>query len=230
MPFEGVMPRNRPASLRLRERTWRRPWVRYRSTPGLSGATNAAIRQLEGARLMPGVVAAAINVWSVHVRGIRRPWKQWEAEFTCSCCGAGWARDMLEDVMTMLPPRAGSEVRSSLMPWTPSCCAEAFTIRRRRPNYRGGTADADQPNDRPWCRPTPAGGGALRSEIKRVASTVVKPRSAVIQARSLSPSLVSWVAASWYARPRAGGLGLDRRRRGGRRRPGRGGAGRTGCR
>lgn len=61
---------------------------------------------------MPGAVAAAINVWSVHVRRIRRSWKQWEAEFTCSCCGAGWSRDLLEDVVMMLPPHAGSEVRA----------------------------------------------------------------------------------------------------------------------
>jgi hypothetical protein len=85
--------------------------VRYRDVPGLSGAANAAVRVLERERLSPGIVAVALSVWSVRVHGTRRRWRQWEAEFTCPCCGGGWARDKLQDALFMLPPRAASELR-----------------------------------------------------------------------------------------------------------------------
>lgn len=85
--------------------------MRYRDVPGLSGAANAAVRVLERERLSPGIVAVALSVWSVRVHGTRRRWRQWEAEFTCRCCGEGWARDTLQDALFMLPPRAAAELR-----------------------------------------------------------------------------------------------------------------------
>lgn len=57
------------------------------------------------------MVAVALSVWSVRVHGTRRRWRRWEAEFTCSCCGEGWARDKLQDALFMLPSRAASELR-----------------------------------------------------------------------------------------------------------------------
>ncbi|MET9346584.1 hypothetical protein [Streptomyces termitum] len=66
---------------------------------------------LERERLSPGIVAVALSVWSVRVYGKRRRWKQWEAEFTCLCCGEGWARDKLQDALFMLPPSTASELR-----------------------------------------------------------------------------------------------------------------------
>ncbi|MEV4940453.1 hypothetical protein [Streptomyces zaomyceticus] len=85
--------------------------MRYRDVPGLSGAANAAIRVLERERLTPGIVVVALSVWSVCVYGTKRRWRPWEAEFTCSCCGVGWARDKLQDALVMLPPRAAGELR-----------------------------------------------------------------------------------------------------------------------
>jgi hypothetical protein len=84
--------------------------VRYRDVPGLSGAANAAIRMLERDRLTPGMVSAALSVWSVRVHTERR-WRRWEAEFTCPCCDEGWARDKLQEVLSMLPPKAAAELR-----------------------------------------------------------------------------------------------------------------------
>lgn len=52
---------------------------------------------LERERLSPGIVAVALSVWSVRVHGAKRRWRRWEAEFTCPCCGEGWARDKLQD-------------------------------------------------------------------------------------------------------------------------------------
>ncbi|AWL42531.1 hypothetical protein B9S64_33935 [Streptomyces sp. SM18] len=66
---------------------------------------------LERERLSPGIVAVALSVWSVRVHGTRRRWRPWEAEFTCRCCGEGWARDTLRDALFMLPPRAAAELR-----------------------------------------------------------------------------------------------------------------------
>ncbi|GGX52252.1 hypothetical protein [Streptomyces fructofermentans] len=105
------MPRRRPASLRARERGWRSPWVRYRDVPGLSGAANAAVRVLERERLSPGVVSVALSVWSARVHGSGRRWRPWEDEFTCACCGEGWARDKLQEALLLLPPRAATELR-----------------------------------------------------------------------------------------------------------------------
>ncbi|MGW4725008.1 hypothetical protein [Streptomyces sp. NPDC004291] len=85
--------------------------MRYRDVPGLSGAANAAVRALERERLSPGIVAVALSVWSVRVHGTKRPWKRWEAEFTCPCCGEGWARDTLQEALFMLPPKASAELR-----------------------------------------------------------------------------------------------------------------------
>ncbi|WP_158791438.1 hypothetical protein [Streptomyces sp. NRRL WC-3549] len=85
--------------------------MRYRDVPGLSGAANAAVRVLERERLSPGIVAVALSVWSVRVHGTERRWRQGEAEFTCACCGEGWARDTLRDALYMLPPRAAGELR-----------------------------------------------------------------------------------------------------------------------
>ncbi|MBD0676693.1 hypothetical protein BU198_39900 [Streptomyces sp. CBMA156] len=70
------------------------------------------MRVLERERLSPGIVAVALSVWSVRVHGAGRRWRPWEAEFTCSCCGEGWARDKLQEALFMLPPRAGAELRS----------------------------------------------------------------------------------------------------------------------
>ncbi|WP_329389038.1 hypothetical protein OG625_35100 [Streptomyces sp. NBC_01351] len=85
--------------------------MRYRDVPGLSGAANAAVRVLERERLSPGIVSVALSVWSVRVHGTERRWRQWEAEFTCRCCGEGWARDRLEEALHMLPSRAAAELR-----------------------------------------------------------------------------------------------------------------------
>ncbi|GAA3085928.1 hypothetical protein GCM10017562_64910 [Streptomyces roseofulvus] len=62
-------------------------------------------------RSCPGIVAAALSVWSVRVHGTRRRWRPWEEEFTCFCCGEGGARDHLQDALFMLPPRAAGELR-----------------------------------------------------------------------------------------------------------------------
>ncbi|GGX20804.1 hypothetical protein GCM10010321_38980 [Streptomyces chartreusis] len=85
--------------------------MRYRDVPGLSGAANAAVRALERERWSPGIVAVALSVWSVRVHGTKRRWRQWEAEFTCPCCGEGWARDKRQEALFMLPPGAASELR-----------------------------------------------------------------------------------------------------------------------
>ncbi|QEV72097.1 hypothetical protein CP983_39305 [Streptomyces chartreusis] len=53
----------------------------------------------------------ALSVWSVRVHGTKRRWRQWEAEFTCPCCGEGWARDKRQEALFMLPPGAASELR-----------------------------------------------------------------------------------------------------------------------
>lgn len=84
--------------------------MRYRDVPNLSGAANAAVRVLERERLSPGIVAVALSVWSVRVHGTNRRWRQGEAEFTCPCCGQGWARDKLQDALFMLPSRAAGEL------------------------------------------------------------------------------------------------------------------------
>ncbi|MGI5448445.1 hypothetical protein ACQEVM_22300 [Streptomyces sp. CA-243310] len=86
--------------------------MRYRDVPGLSGAANAAVRVLERDRLSPGIVAVALSVWSVRVLGPGRRWRPWETEFTCPCCGEGWARDKLHQALFMLPPKAAAELRS----------------------------------------------------------------------------------------------------------------------
>ncbi|MFD9539423.1 hypothetical protein [Streptomyces sp. NPDC060022] len=88
--------------------------MRYRDVPGLSGAANAAVRVLERERLTPGVVSVAMSVWSVRVHGTARRWRQWEAEFTCPCCGGGWARDTLQEALSLLPPRASAELRAQV--------------------------------------------------------------------------------------------------------------------
>ncbi len=85
--------------------------MRYRDVRGLSGAANAAVRMLERERLSPGIVSAALSVWSVRVHGTKRRWRQGEAEFTCPCCSEGWARDKLQQALFMLPPRAAAELR-----------------------------------------------------------------------------------------------------------------------
>ena len=85
--------------------------MRYRDVPGLSGAANAAVRTLERERLTPGIVSVALRVWSVRVHGTERRWKRWEAEFTCPCCGEGWARDKLQEALLMLPSSAAAELR-----------------------------------------------------------------------------------------------------------------------
>ncbi len=106
------MPRRQPGSLRRRTAITRSPWIRYRDVPGLSGPANAAVRLLEGQRWLPGMVAAAIGVWGVHAYGSRRRWRPWEAEFTCSCCGEGWARLRLEEAIAELPGHAARELRA----------------------------------------------------------------------------------------------------------------------
>ncbi|MFI1250432.1 hypothetical protein ACH4TY_27620 [Streptomyces anulatus] len=108
---EGAVPRRTPASLRPRQRGWARPWVRYRDVPRLSGAANAAVRALERERLTPGIVSVALSVWSVRVHGAERRWTRGEAEFACSCCGEGWARDTLQQALFMLPTSAAAELR-----------------------------------------------------------------------------------------------------------------------
>ncbi|MFF8958528.1 hypothetical protein [Streptomyces sp. NPDC014894] len=105
------MPRRTPGSLRPREHAWRRPWVRYRDLPGLSGSANAAVRLLERERWSPGVVSAALSVWSAHVHGTGRRRRPWEAEFACPCCGEGWSRDRLREALFLLPPKAAAELR-----------------------------------------------------------------------------------------------------------------------
>ncbi|MFJ1757003.1 hypothetical protein [Kitasatospora sp. NPDC088134] len=105
------MPRRTPVSLRPKGRNFGLPWVRCRDVPGLSGAADAAVRLLERERLCPGLVATALSVWSVRVHGTARRWRPWEAEFTCPCCGEGWARDTLRDVLAALPSRAAAELR-----------------------------------------------------------------------------------------------------------------------
>ncbi|PYC79516.1 hypothetical protein C7C46_14245 [Streptomyces tateyamensis] len=85
--------------------------MRYRDVPGLSGAANAAVRVVERERLAPGLVAVALSVWSVRVHGTSRRWRHSEAEFTCPCCGEGWARDKLQEALFGLPPRAAGELR-----------------------------------------------------------------------------------------------------------------------
>ncbi|MFG2972984.1 hypothetical protein ACGFYY_08260 [Streptomyces sp. NPDC048331] len=85
--------------------------MRYRDVPGLSGAANAAVRLLERERLAPGVVSVALSVWSVRVHGTGRRWRRWESEFTCPCCGEGWARDKLREALFLLPPRAAAALR-----------------------------------------------------------------------------------------------------------------------
>ncbi|GHB09554.1 hypothetical protein GCM10010392_41120 [Streptomyces clavifer] len=47
----------------------------------------------------------------MRVHGTERRWRQWEAEFTCRCCGEGWARDKLQDALRLLPPKAATELR-----------------------------------------------------------------------------------------------------------------------
>ncbi|BCY09511.1 hypothetical protein [Actinoplanes sp. L3-i22] len=78
----------------------------------MSGPANAAVRLLEQRLWLPGVVAAAVSVWSAHVHGNQRRWKPWEAEFTCSCCGVGWARTRLDEAATKLPAHAARELRT----------------------------------------------------------------------------------------------------------------------
>ncbi|MEU1486897.1 hypothetical protein [Streptomyces sp. NPDC005752] len=56
----------------------------------------------------------ALSVWSARVHGTERRWSRPEAEFTCSCCGEGWARDKLADALFMLPPRAATELRAKV--------------------------------------------------------------------------------------------------------------------
>jgi hypothetical protein len=88
--------------------------VRYRDVPGLSGAANAAVRVLERDRMVPGVVSVALSVWSARVHGSTRRWRRWEAVFTCPCCGAGWARDTLQETLSVLPPRAATELETQV--------------------------------------------------------------------------------------------------------------------
>ncbi|MBU2669199.1 hypothetical protein KOI35_37380 [Actinoplanes bogorensis] len=78
----------------------------------MSGRANAAVRDLERRFWLPGVVAVAASVWGVHVRGGRRRWQPWEEEFTCRCCGVGWARARLEEAVAMLPGGAARELRA----------------------------------------------------------------------------------------------------------------------
>ncbi|WP_030718011.1 hypothetical protein [Streptomyces sp. NRRL S-237] len=66
---------------------------------------------LERERWSPGVVSVALSVWSVRVHGTARRWRQWEAEYTCPCCGEGWARDKLQEALLLLPPKAATELR-----------------------------------------------------------------------------------------------------------------------
>ncbi|MFE2524025.1 hypothetical protein ACFXEL_07300 [Streptomyces sp. NPDC059382] len=54
----------------------------------------------------------ALSVWAVRVLGTGRPWRPWEGEFTCPCCGEGRARDKLHQALFMLPPKASAELRS----------------------------------------------------------------------------------------------------------------------
>ncbi|MEU0687604.1 hypothetical protein [Streptomyces uncialis] len=61
--------------------------------------------------MSPGIVSVALSVWSVRVHGTERRWRRWEAEFTCPCCGEGWARDKPQATLFMLPPRAAAELR-----------------------------------------------------------------------------------------------------------------------
>ena len=106
------MPRRQPGSLRRRVRVFRSAWIRYRDIPGLSGPANAAVRQLEQQRWLPGAAAAAVSLWSMHVYGSQRRWRPWEAEFTCSCCGEGSARERLDEALAMLPRQAARELRT----------------------------------------------------------------------------------------------------------------------
>ncbi|AWZ08706.1 hypothetical protein DRB96_34580 [Streptomyces sp. ICC1] len=62
--------------------------------------------------MTPGIVSVALSVWSVRVHGSKRRWKRWESEFTCSCCGEGWARDKLQEALFLLPPKASAELRA----------------------------------------------------------------------------------------------------------------------
>ncbi|ANB04228.1 hypothetical protein SAM40697_0265 [Streptomyces ambofaciens] len=61
--------------------------------------------------MTPGIVSVALSVWSVHVHGTKRRWRCEEAEFACSCCGEGWARDKLQEALLMLPANAAAELR-----------------------------------------------------------------------------------------------------------------------
>lgn len=56
----------------------------------------------------------ALSVWSARVHGTKRRWRPWEGEFTCPCCGAGWARDKLREVLSMLPSRAAAELQGKI--------------------------------------------------------------------------------------------------------------------
>ncbi|MET8582286.1 hypothetical protein ABZX39_15560 [Streptomyces collinus] len=76
-----------------------------------AGRRLAAVRVLERDRLTPDIVSVALSVWSVRVHGTKRRWRRAETEFTCPCCGEGWARDKLQEVLSMLPPRAAAELR-----------------------------------------------------------------------------------------------------------------------
>ena len=106
------MPRRPPGSLRRRWPIRESPWISHRDVPGLSGPANAAVRLLEQRLWLPGVVAVAVRVWSAHAHGSQRRRKPWEAEFTCSCCGNGWARTRLEEAVAMLPAHAARELRT----------------------------------------------------------------------------------------------------------------------
>lgn len=88
--------------------------MRYRDVPRLSGAANAAVRTLERERLTPGIVSIALSVWSVRVHGTKRRWRGGAAEFTCPCCGEGWARDKLQEALLMLPASADAELRAQV--------------------------------------------------------------------------------------------------------------------
>ncbi|WP_354643726.1 hypothetical protein [Kitasatospora camelliae] len=111
--------------------------MRYRDVPGLSGAANAAIRRAEGARWLPGRLSAAVSVWTAHVHGSRRRRRPWEAEFTCPCCGEGWARDLLAEALHVLPGRAAGELRNLV--------EELDAVLLRRTHH-----DPQTPADLPW--------------------------------------------------------------------------------
>ncbi|WP_212998343.1 hypothetical protein [Winogradskya consettensis] len=78
----------------------------------MSGRANAAVRAVEGRRWLPGVVAAAVGVWSWHVHGSRRRLRPWEAEHTCVCCGVDQARNCLSEAIATLPAHAARELRT----------------------------------------------------------------------------------------------------------------------